>query len=661
MRKIAYLILLLTLLVAVLSVQAQDAEIVTYTAGDWDYIENQTGITLTAWSGKAIELQIPSELDGKTVTQLGRDLFKSNRDLRTVFIPEGVTTIGQNAFYGCESLKNVSLPNTLTKIDNSVFRYCTSLESIHIPFSVTSIGAFSFSDCVKLRSVNLLAVTSIGESAFDNCQQLEEVMLSRKLTTVNGYAFRDTPWLEAQTDEYVIIGKGVLLKWNGAGTHVEVPYGVTMISDAFADCYFLEEVVLPDTVTNIGQYAFRDAINLRSVTFPQYLTTIGANAFNGCRSLSEIELPSTVKTLGGSAFRNCNSLKQVIIPPLVTSLADGTFADNPSLTEVLIPAAVTSVHKNTFLNSPNVQLQVASGSAAEDFAVEYEIPYSYAKRVNNEFIYSIDENGAQIDRYIGKMYDVEVPAVLDGEAVTAIGPGAFQNNARVRRVIVPITVKTIGDWAFSYMDSLEAVQLPAGLSSLGANAFTGSLELRQVRMPKALETIGEKPFATDVNTTICAAENSYAEKTLSGWGYTVRPEDACAADEETMALWASLNLLDSSAADTCECPPRWNETAPDGESEEIAVQGAHPDIEIVEIPNQVTYVDSELLRGTGRNLLLIIPASVTTIDESILTGRTITIVSKSGTAAEAFAREHGIKFLVQFTTLQTYIRGGGTE
>ena len=202
------------------------------------------------------------------------------------------------------------------------------------------------------------------------------------------------------------------------------------------------------------------------------------------------------------------------------------------------------------------------------------------------------------------------------------------------------------------MDSLEAVQLPAGLTSLGANAFTGSPELKQIRIPNALESLGEKPFSADANTIICAAEDSYASETLLEWGYTVLPEYACAEDEETMALWAELNLLGvSDGSDSCECPPQTDgsESGTASQSSPAAsASAAQSDFEIVEIPEGVTTVDNALLDGTGSKLMLIVPASVTTIAEEILEGRTLTIISGTGTAAEAFAIEHDLMFLVRF-------------
>ena len=223
-------------------VSAQETEIATYFSGIWEYIDNNTGITLSGYNGDDITLTIPEILDGYPVTQIGKELFKNNRTIESVFIPDSVQVIGQNVFNGCSSLREVRLPDGLTKIDAGTFRYCISLEKIDIPFSVTNIGANAFADCLNLPEAMLISVTNIGESAFDNCQKLESVTISRKLTAIGSYAFRDTPWFERMTDEFVMLGKGILVRYNGSDTTVQVPYGTTMITDAFADNYSIRSV-----------------------------------------------------------------------------------------------------------------------------------------------------------------------------------------------------------------------------------------------------------------------------------------------------------------------------------------------------------------------------------------------------------------------------------
>ena len=78
MKKVIFILFFCMLLICQPAIFAQDAEIITYTSGDWDYIENNTGITLTSWHGTAEALNIPTELDAKPVTALGNELCKNH-------------------------------------------------------------------------------------------------------------------------------------------------------------------------------------------------------------------------------------------------------------------------------------------------------------------------------------------------------------------------------------------------------------------------------------------------------------------------------------------------------------------------------------------------------------------------------------------------------
>ena len=654
MKKVIVSIICILLFVSNLPVMGQNTAPETFSSGDWEYIENKNGITLTKYNGSESNLEIPGELDGKTVTQLEKELFMNNMNLVSVVMPNSITTTGANVFNGCAALKDVKLSTELTAINTGMFRYCISLEHIMIPFTVTSISGFAFSDCIQLKDIILLSVTAIGESAFDNCISLIDVVTSGKLTIVNGRAFRDTPWLDAQTDEFVMIGKDILIKYNGTDKKVEIPYGTTMISSAFEENYRIESVILPETVKNIGQYAFREAINLKNINIPEYTTTIGANAFNGCRSLTVIKLPEgyAFTSLGSSAFRNNPQLSKINIPSSVTTLPDRVFADCPALSDVVIPDSVKTIHKYAFLDSPNIHLYVTPGSEGERYAKEFKVPYDYNLQSVDNFIIQPEGEGVQIVRYTGKLFDVEVPAEINGERVISIGTAAFQNIGQIKRIILPLTIQSIGDWAFSYMNALEYVQINGNVKKIGSNVFTGSDALKEIKLPETVEEIGTAPFSS-ATATICTAPGSAASAALQSMGYTVQSYDACTPDEELMSIWAELNnneeLIAEAICDCSACSEVPGEPANDTVADTGSVSSSS-DINIIRIPDDLSRLSPDLLPAGAKELILIIPESVQTIDEQILDGRTITIISNIGTTAETFATANGLKFIVQMNT-----------
>ena len=642
--KKSIIFIVLMMLCAVLPVYAQEAEPEILTSGDWQYQANDTGWTITEYTGTAKDITIPGEFDGTPVTALAENLFMNYMSLEKVVIPNSVTALGKFVFQGCGNLKEAALSLSLKSVPESTFEYCAALESIAFPASLTGIGKAAFKDCTSLSAINLPGkLSAIGESAFENCSSLRSISAARSLSTVNANAFKGTPWLESQTDEFVYIGRGILLRYNGDAAHVELPYGTVAIANAFDGNAKVESVSLPDTVRRIMAYAFRDAVNLTEINFPQYLTTIGGGAFWGCRRLETVELPESLTTIGSNAFRDCERLTNLTFPSNVKRIEANVGGNCASLADVWIPADATYFHKNAFAKSPNVNIKIAAGSEVEQILIDNEITYSYYNQQNEDFIYNSDGENINIVKYVGNLYDVEVPAELDGMPVTTIGVAAFQNNPSVRRVKLPLTVRSIGDWAFSYMDDLQVVTLQPGIESIGANAFTGDPKLAELKLPESLTSVGLNVLDKNALTKICAVEGSMSYDQLTNDGYWIQPSAQCSADDLLLDQWAFNNLT---VGMTIEPELAGSLNSP---SAVLAARYGEA-VNIFRIPDGTTNVTAGMLTGAGSNLILSVPDSVAAIDAEILSDRTLTLVGNTGTFAEQFARDNNLKFIVRVNT-----------
>ena len=305
----------------------------------------------------------------------------------TYIVPDGVTEIGNDAFYRCTSLSKVQLPNGLTKIGNYAFRDCINLTEITIPDSVTSIGRFAFSGCTSLSKVDLPKnLTGIYSGVFSGCTSLAEITIPDSVTEIGDSAFSDCTSLAELTipDSVTEIGSNAFYCCT-ALSKVKLPNGLTKIGySAFRGCINLTDItissdnknfssvdgvlfskdmstllvypagskrstyIVPDSVTEIGDYTFYYCKNLREITIPDSVTEIGYQAFSGCTSLTEIVIPDSVTEIGSFAFSGCTSLSKVQLPNGLTKIGDSAFYYCTSLTEITIPDSVTQIEVSAF-------------------------------------------------------------------------------------------------------------------------------------------------------------------------------------------------------------------------------------------------------------------------------------------------------------------------
>lgn len=138
-----------------------------------------------------------------------------------------------------------------------------------------------------------------------------------------------------------IICAGTLEKYSGVATDVVIPNSVTIIGDkAFEGCSGLISVTMPDSVTSIGREAFKACYGLKSVIIGNGVTIIGTEAFNACVELISINIPDSILEIGTFAFNSCHNLTSITIPSSVEKIWWGAFRNCSGLTKVIIPKNV---------------------------------------------------------------------------------------------------------------------------------------------------------------------------------------------------------------------------------------------------------------------------------------------------------------------------------
>jgi hypothetical protein len=181
---------------------------------------------------------------------------------------------------------------------------------------IALITLISLSVLALLATINELERTDAGSDPTSMISRSSEFMLG---AVQGGFEYT------AIGGKYIIITKYI-----GSQRDVTIPseiggIPVRFIGENAFEYSFLTSVIIPDSVTRIGDYAFYYCSFLKSIDIPEGVTYIGEYAFMGCASLTHITIPEGVTRIGTFAFFACNSLTSVTIPASVTSIGRGAF------------------------------------------------------------------------------------------------------------------------------------------------------------------------------------------------------------------------------------------------------------------------------------------------------------------------------------------------
>ncbi len=619
------------------------------------------------------EVSIPD-----TVTSIGDNAFEGATSLTEVDIPDTVTSIEYYAFANT-ALTELILPKNLTTIGARILQGNTGVTEIIIPKSVTEMGnvvagykgpfdgitripSYAFQGATSLTEVSIPdTVTSIGDNAFAGAISLAEMDIPDTVTSIEYYAFADTALTKLELPENlttigarilqgnkgvskVIIPKGVTeMYYNVAGNtgsfdgsqvqKAEFEKGITRIpSYAFQGATNLAEVLIPDTVTSIGNYAFAGTA-LAELELPENLTTIGARILQGNTSVSEVIIPKSVtemhynvagntgsfdgsqvqeaefeegmKNIPAYAFQGATNLKKVSVPDTVTSIESYAF-QSTGLAIFQLKDNITNLGEYVFANCGNLEEVNWNNTLSEIPKSTFSECISLKKFNMTDVVKAIGENAFQGCESL-ENFDCT-------KNITTIKAGAFSNCSALKTVDIGDSVTSIGQSAFSECRILNEIIIGKSVTVINDNAFKNCDALKEISLPDSVETIGNSAFYNCDSLAAITIPDS-----VTSIGSSIFYDCDALTD---VTLGTGITSIPSSAFEHCDV------------------------LQSIVLPYRTATVGANAFKNCVALTEITIPRATTSIDATAFSYPSkMTVYGVAGTYAETFANEQGMKFV----------------
>ena len=405
--------------------------------GEYAFIDCGSNITVNIADPESwCEMELGNE-HSSPLSSAGKVLV---HDIETtaIDIPEGVSSIGNFTFYQCRCITSLTIPSSVVYIGSSTFEDCSGLTSVTLSEGLESIGGSAFEGCTGLSSITIPStVSEISINAFNRCTNLNDITSlirspfpidysafctydTATLTVPKGTksAYQNTAgWRNfsritdgASSNEFSKSGVNYIVTSSNTVAvksidsylkSVDIPESVsnegsTYQVTAFADYSFegrsnISYLVIPSTITSIGEYAFIDCgsnieVNIKNLsawcnvtlgnehssplssakalyvdgvavsnlTIPNGVSFISNYAFYQCRCISSLTIPSSVVSIGSSTFEDCTGLTSLTLSEGLESIGGSAFEGCTGLSTITIPSTVSEILINAFQRCSNL-------------------------------------------------------------------------------------------------------------------------------------------------------------------------------------------------------------------------------------------------------------------------------------------------------------------
>ena len=447
----------------------------TFSKDGFNYrVLNKNTVELTGSSNTTGTVTIPATVtcgNTFTVISIAEYAFGSGfSNVNLISVPETVSTIGYHAFSNVPLLFYTGTAEgspwgalALCHVIDGDFAYSDAEKTqlvgylgtggdVVVPSTVTEIHPATFKNCVGLTSVKIpSSVTSISGSAFSGCTNLTKVTLNSNAIASKTYTSSSNikTIFGSQVEEYVL-GEDV-----------------TSIGDyAFYGCTSLTSITIPESVTSIGEHAFWGCTGLISITIPEDVISIGESAFNGCTGLTSVTIPKNVTSIGAYAFSNCSNAQEFVFEGETPPTFGGSYLFEDSTCPIYVPnASAVTAYKAAVGSRYASRVTIMPVTIIVD-GIKYDL--------QNDGTFAVVANNYSDEIIIPSSIDYNGVAT----AVTSIAANAFENCVGLTAVTIPSSVTSIESDAFIGCTNLTKVTLNS--NAIASKAYTSSSNLTTI-------------------------------------------------------------------------------------------------------------------------------------------------------------------------------------
>ena len=586
-------------------------------------------------------------------TSIGSHSFSNCTSLASINIPSSVLTIGDYAFDGCSSLTAINIPEQLTSIGTYTFRNCELLETIN----------YNAKACADLSSSNYVFYNAgqsgngihlnIGNNVISlpdylccpysitntvNNPKITKITIGEKLTSIAKWSLYNSIYVteinfNATNFTNLASGNEVFYKVGNSGTGITLKIGanVTKIPDymfnpesnpnynpkitsmefaegsvcnsigvgAFGYCDDLVNIIIPNTITSIGNSAFTGCVAATSVNY---------NATN-CADLTESNYVFT------SVGKNSGTLNVIIgdnvtrIPAyLFSPISKGSSDSITYIKELTIGTGVTSIGEYAFCNAKNVHTINFNPTNCSDLVNENYVFLSAGSNQQNGFVLNIGNNVTRIPAYlfypgVGVAPSLKSLEFGQSSVCTQIGNNAFSMCSSLSSINLSTSITTIGNSAFNSCTALTSVAIPNSVNSLGVRVFYNCEKLSSVSIGTGISVINDYAFgACEALTSIVIPSNI---TTLSQYAFSYSGLTSVEIPNTVTSLGESVFSY---------CDDLVNVTIGTGVTEISKLAFSYcSSLQSVNIPNNVTVIGVAAFSSCDALTSITIPENVTSI------------------------------------------------